>query len=63
RRRTAIKWILEASQKRRSIDLTRRVAEEIVSVAEGKSSAWQKRDLVHKGAVTARTNINLSGRR
>lgn len=42
-----------------------RVAEEIVGVIEGKSSAWEKRTGVHKLATTARSNLTFGkgGRR
>lgn len=63
RRRTAIKWIIEASEKRRDIALPKRIADEIVAVAEGRSSVWQKRDMVHKSGISARTNMSLGPRR
>ncbi|KAI5289582.1 hypothetical protein KEM54_003628 [Ascosphaera aggregata] len=63
RRRTAIKWIIEASEKRRDISLPKRVAEEIIAVAEGRSTIWQKRDNVHKSGITARTNVSFGRRR
>jgi small subunit ribosomal protein S7 len=40
-----------------------KVAEEIVSVVEGKSGAWQKRDALHKQAVAARANMKAPARR
>ncbi|ODH50159.1 hypothetical protein GX48_03715 [Paracoccidioides brasiliensis] len=61
RRRTAIKWILDASEKRRDAALATRVAQEIIAVAEGKSSAWEKRAIVHKQATAARANIKTLG--
>ncbi|EEH35933.1 hypothetical protein PAAG_00256 [Paracoccidioides lutzii Pb01] len=61
RRRTAIKWILDASEKRRDAALATRVAQEIIAVAEGKSSAWEKRGIVHKQATAARANIKALG--
>ncbi|KGO54697.1 Sodium/sulfate symporter [Penicillium expansum] len=48
RRRTAIKWILDASEKRRDALFANRVAAEVVSVAEGRSGVWEKRDQQHK---------------
>ncbi|OAX81446.1 hypothetical protein ACJ72_04217 [Emergomyces africanus] len=57
RRRTAIKWIIDASEKRKDSALANRVAQEIIAVAEGKSSAWEKRAVVHKQATAARANI------
>lgn len=35
-----------------------RVADEIVNVVEGKSSAWEKRAVVHKVATASRVNLN-----
>ena len=70
RRRTAITWILDAASKRKSRSsgksmFATRVAEEIVAVVEGKSSAWEKRTGVHKIATTARSNLTFGkgGRR
>jgi small subunit ribosomal protein S7 len=39
-----------------------KVAEEIVSVVEGRSGAWQKRDGLHKLAVAARANMKAPRR-
>ncbi|KAK2811263.1 hypothetical protein FQN50_002360 [Emmonsiellopsis sp. PD_5] len=61
RRRTAIKWIIDASAKRRDAALSTRVAQEIVAVAEGKSSIWSKREQVHKSGTAARANIKKLG--
>ncbi|PGG99536.1 hypothetical protein GX51_06276 [Blastomyces parvus] len=57
RRRTAIKWIIDASEKRKDAALANRVSQEIIAVAEGKSSAWEKRAMVHKQGTAARANI------
>ncbi|KAJ0422341.1 hypothetical protein BJY00DRAFT_311399 [Aspergillus carlsbadensis] len=48
RRRAAIKWIIDASDKRRDTKFAQRVANELVSVAEGRSGVWDRRDLVYK---------------
>jgi small subunit ribosomal protein S7 len=40
-----------------------KVADEIVSVVEGKSGAWVKRDALHKQAVAARANMKAPSRR
>ncbi|KAJ6044977.1 hypothetical protein N7460_006332 [Penicillium canescens] len=48
RRRTAIKWILDQSDKRKDALFAHRVAAELVAVAEGRSSVWDKRDQQHK---------------
>jgi len=63
RRRTAIQWILTSAQSRRDTRLADRVAKEIISVAEGKSSAWERRAMVHRLAVSARSNVRLSAPR
>ncbi|KAL1998194.1 hypothetical protein VTN02DRAFT_6678 [Thermoascus thermophilus] len=59
RRRTAIRWIIDASDKRRDSKLAQRVAHELVAVAEGRSSVWEKREQVHKIGVAGRSNLNL----
>lgn len=65
RRRTAIQWILSAAESRRELTLAERVAKEIINVAEGRSSAWEKRQRVHRLAISARANIRIAagGRR
>jgi small subunit ribosomal protein S7 len=64
RRRTAIQWILSAAENRREDKFADRVAKELLSVAEGRSSSWEKRTRVHKMAISARANMRmLSGRR
>ena len=57
RRRTAIQWILTNAEGRREIRLADRVARAIVDVAEGRGGAWEKRQMVHKLAISARSNI------
>ncbi|KAL1957436.1 hypothetical protein VTO42DRAFT_6004 [Malbranchea cinnamomea] len=57
RRRTAIKWIIEQSDKRRDPEFAKRLAQEIVAVAEGKSPVWDKRAQVHKAGTSARVNV------
>src|SRR5271169_1544076 len=42
RRRVAIQWILASADNRKEVNLADRVAREIINVAEGKSSAWEK---------------------
>lgn len=60
RRRKAVVWILEAAEKKRDrLTLAERIAEEIVAVIEGKSTAWDKRQMVHKTAVSARANVKV----
>ena len=65
RRRTAIQWILASAENRREDQFAERVAKELLGVAEGRSSAWEKRARVHKMAIGARANIKISaqGRR
>ena len=63
RRRTAMMWIIDTAAKRPSKgsgrgQFAQRVAEEIVSVVEGKSGAWEKRALAHKMATANRMNLN-----
>jgi small subunit ribosomal protein S7 len=57
RRRTAIRWIIDASDKRRDGQLPVRVAHEIVAVAEGRSSVWDRRSQAHRQGTTARSNL------
>lgn len=63
RRRTAIKWILDASEKRKDSKLSSRVSNELMAVAEGKGAAWEKRANVHKMGISARTNIKWTAKR
>ncbi|KAI0998878.1 hypothetical protein K3495_g9318 [Podosphaera aphanis] len=68
RRRQAVMWILDSVNKRQSRGsgrgmFAKRFADEIINVIEGKSSAWDKRNLVHKTGTTARNNINFRRRR
>ncbi|KAL4891652.1 SPX domain-containing protein [Aspergillus ambiguus] len=63
RRRTAIRWIIDASDKRRDSHFAQRVANELVAVAEGRSGVWDRREQVHKLAVAGRSNLGLCRRR
>ncbi len=66
RRRMAVQWILDVVNKKppkgsgRSM-FPNRVAEEIVAVVEGRSSVWDKRQLLHKQGTSARANMNNPG--
>lgn len=60
RRRTAIQWIMDSAAKRKETRLADRVAKEIVSIAEGKSGVWERRALVHKLGISARSNVRMS---
>ncbi|KAL2075623.1 hypothetical protein VTL71DRAFT_566 [Oculimacula yallundae] len=62
RRRQAVQWIIDAASKKSSRgsgkgQFAQRVADEIISVVEGKSSAWEKRALIHKTGTSARANL------
>jgi small subunit ribosomal protein S7 len=57
RRRVALKWIIDASEKRRDPELPQRLVNEIVAIAEGRSSVWEKRAMVHRLATSARVNV------
>lgn len=62
RRRQAVQWILAAAQKKKSRgsgrgQFAQRVAEELISVVEGRSTAWERRGLVHKTGTSARANL------
>lgn len=68
RRRQAFMWILDAVEKKQNRGSGRdtfphRVAAELISVVEGRSNIWTKRDAVHKLATTARTSLNFYTRR
>lgn len=63
RRRTAFMWIMDAVNKRPSMGsgkkmLAHRIGEEIVSVIEGRSSVWDKRNQLHKLGTSVRANLN-----
>ncbi|KAK6218160.1 ATPase with role in protein import into the ER [Pestalotiopsis sp. IQ-011] len=66
RRRTAMLWILDVVNKKKSRGSGRkqfasRVAEELVAVVEGRSSVWDKRQIVHKLSTSSRANLNHPG--
>ena len=63
RRRQAVQWILDAANKKKSRgsgrgQFAQRFADELISVVEGKSSVWEKRQMVHKSGTSARANLN-----
>jgi len=37
--------------------LAKKIADEIISIVEGRSGVWTKRDLVHRTGITARANV------
>lgn len=59
RNRYAILWILEGSKKKKSLDFSVRLAEEIISAWEGKSSGYDKKTQLHKSAIAHRAYIQL----
>ncbi|CCX06157.1 ribosomal protein S7 domain-containing protein [Pyronema domesticum] len=60
RRRRAIMWMIDAADKKKArMNLAERFADEIIAVVEGRSSAWEKRQAVHKTAVAARANLKV----
>ncbi|KAB5566562.1 ribosomal protein S7 domain-containing protein [Coniochaeta sp. 2T2.1] len=68
RRRTAFQWILDVVEKKKSKGSGRtmfphKVAEEIVAIMEGRSSVWDKRNLVHRMGTAARANIATVAKR
>ena len=68
RRRQAVLWILDAASKRRTQGSGRggfaqKVAEELVSIVEGRSGVWERRGGVHKLGVSARSNLILNRKR
>lgn len=60
RRRRAINWILEASDKRTSErSFSARFAQELAAVLDGTSAAYQKKDALHKLALANRANASV----
>lgn len=67
RRRQAFMWLLDSAEKRVSKgsgknQFATRIAEEIISIIEGRSSIWERRQGVHKIATAARINLKFSRR-
>ncbi|TAQ89576.1 hypothetical protein B7494_g2102 [Chlorociboria aeruginascens] len=65
RRRQAVQWILDAASKKKSRGSGRgmfaqRIADEIVNVVEGRSTAWERRLVVHKAGTAQITEIELT---
>ncbi|KAF2971707.1 hypothetical protein GQX73_g1821 [Xylaria multiplex] len=71
RRRQAITWILDIVNKKRSTGSGRkqfaaRFGQEIIAVIEGRSAAWDRRQVLHKLGTAARANLshpNIIGKR
>lgn len=59
RNRYAILWILEGAEKKKSLDFSVRLAEEIIGAYEGKSLGYDKKLQLHKNAITNRAYIEL----
>lgn len=59
RNRYAIKWILDGATKKKSSDYSVRLAEEIMSAHEGKSSGYERKAQMHKAAIQQRAYIKL----
>ncbi|BGP17459.1 hypothetical protein JCM10213_003258 [Rhodosporidiobolus nylandii] len=59
RRRQAWKWIVEASDKRQSVEKAfgKRLALEVLAVLSGQSEALKKRETRHQQGVTGRANV------
>lgn len=57
-------WMLDAVEKRRggTSDFAKRFAEEVVSVVEGKSSLWGRREALHGLGIRARANLAMMQR-
>ncbi|PHH86341.1 hypothetical protein CDD83_10387 [Cordyceps sp. RAO-2017] len=68
RRRMAFRWILDAIDKKQSKgsgrrQLSKRIADEIIAVVEGRSGIWDKRKQIHKLSTAARANVTIRSRR
>lgn len=62
RRRIAFKWIMDVVSKKKSrgsgrAQFAHRIAEEIIAIAEGRSSVWDKRNQLHKAGTANRANL------
>lgn len=62
RRRIAIKWVLDAAERRKEVSCGERVAKVLVDAIEGRSQAvWDKRNTVHRMGVAGRSNMRYLG--
>ncbi|EMG47921.1 RSM7 37S ribosomal protein S7 [Candida maltosa Xu316] len=59
RNRFAIRWILDASDNRKSDDFAVRLAEELINAYQGKSSGFDKKAQMHKQATQQRAYITF----
>ncbi|CAG8453472.1 998_t:CDS:1 [Paraglomus occultum] len=55
----AIKWIIDASDKRQDHSFSVRLAQEILAIVNGSSSVLAKREQLHRLAVTCRANLPI----
>ncbi|KAJ1324815.1 small subunit ribosomal protein S7 [Microdochium nivale] len=63
RRRLAVGWILDAVNKKKSRGSGRgqfaaRFGDEIIAIVEGRSTVWDRRQILHKLATVSRANLN-----
>ncbi|CAK7895867.1 37S ribosomal protein S7, mitochondrial [[Candida] anglica] len=59
RNRYAILWIFDGAKKKKSKDYSVRLAEEILSAYEGKSSGYDRKAQMHKAAIAQRAFIRF----
>lgn len=59
RNRYAITWLLEGAAKKKSSDLSVRLADELIAAYEGKSSGYDRKAAMHKQAIAQRAYIRL----
>ena len=45
---------------RREVKLSERVAKELIKIADGTSAVWERRAMVHRLGVSARSNVRAS---
>ncbi|CAN8097660.1 unnamed protein product [Discula destructiva] len=63
RRRIAWLWLIDAVDKKPSMgsgkkQFAHRIGEEIVAIIEGRSSVWDRRNMLHKTGTSVRANMN-----
>ncbi|KAL9623747.1 MAG: hypothetical protein Q9160_001977 [Pyrenula sp. 1 TL-2023] len=59
RRRVAIKWVLDAAEKRREVSAGERVAKVLMDTADGRGGCWDRRNMVHRLGIAGRSNVRL----
>ncbi|EJS43085.1 rsm7p [Saccharomyces arboricola H-6] len=59
RNRIAWNWIVQSADQRVSSDFAVRLGEELIAITKGTSSAFDKRDQIHKTAIAHRAYIQL----